>query len=69
MTKLYRATVYVVDYPEMGEEMIVEEITRSHHISINLGDLDTAEIGEWHDDHPLNEYGCDYESYFSKEDK
>ena len=64
--KAYRIVTYVVDLEEIGAESVVYEVTRSRHISIQAGAIDEIDIGEWDDDHPLNFYDTDTESYFQE---
>ncbi len=49
--KAYKIELLVVDYDELGEEeirQIVEDIGQVKKIT-------TSEIGEWSDEHPLNQ--------------
>lgn len=64
--KAYRIVTYVVDMQNWGPGVILEELQRSRHISVDVGAIDEIDIGEWDDDHPLNSYETDTEAYFQE---
>lgn len=64
--KAYRIVTYVVDMQNWGLGVILEELQRSRHISVDVGAIDEIDIGEWDDDHPLNSYDTDTEAYFQE---
>lgn len=65
--KAYRIVTYVYDLNYgMDRNAILDELTRSRYLSIQLGAIDEIDIGEWDDDHPLNSYETDTEAYFQE---
>lgn len=66
MAKAYKITVLVVDLEGTGKEEIRHLIENNRYIYPCVKEIQEADIGEWHDDHPLNKRGCDYEKYFDK---
>jgi len=48
----------IIDHDEIGADEIKDVIENVHYpnhcISPDVVSIKTAEIGEWHDDHPLN---------------
>lgn len=65
MTNAYKVVVTVVDYNGLGEKIVLGEIEHSRHVSINIEDVQVVDVGEWHDDHPLNKIGCDTLAWFN----
>lgn len=66
--KAYRVTLVILDTDELGGEGIKEEILSAHYandcISPHVVRVEEADIGEWTDDHPLNQRGSDKEAPF-----
>jgi len=56
--KAHRITILIVDHDGVGEEdarMLIENARYPNHcLSPHVLSFETAEIGEWDDDHPLN---------------
>jgi hypothetical protein len=56
--KAYRVEVLIIDLDGLGEELIktVLESTRypNHCLSPEVKSIECKDIGEWHDEHPLN---------------
>lgn len=56
--KVYKVILMVVDRDGLGEKGIVEEIQCVNYpndcMSPHVFDIDSREIGEFDDDHPLN---------------
>ena len=72
MAKLFKISAYVVDYNDDFDKSNIEEYliyeTQKH---FNLEHLRVAEVdlGEWHDEHPLNYIDCpkaEFEKYFKE---
>lgn len=63
--KAYKITGYILDFENNGAEELKTILHNVKHVSISNLKLQEAEIGEWHDDHPLNKYGVDYEPFFN----
>jgi len=56
--KVYKIEVMVVDLDQIGEQEIkdVIEHTRypNHCIAPKVKNIESRDIGQWHDDHPMN---------------
>lgn len=56
--KAYKLEVLIIDHDEVGEAEMRELIENgrypNHCLSPHIMAIKAAEIGEWHDDHPLN---------------
>lgn len=62
--KVHKLTICIIDHDDVGEEEIrdIIENTRypNHCISPDIKKFETRDIGEWDDDHPLNQRAtCD----------
>lgn len=71
MAKLFKLTTYIVDYRDNFDESNLEDyiMWRLDDVSVDHIHLTSADIGEWHDDHPLNYMDCpevEYEKYFKE---
>ena len=71
MAKIYKVTGYVVDFrDEYDEDYIQLLIEQSSDLFTRHFHVDSADIGEWYDEHPLNYCNSDIsecEKYFSEE--
>lgn len=56
--QVHKITLYVVDFDRVGGTGAAEAIETARYpnrcISPNVLSIETREIGEWSDDHPLN---------------
>lgn len=52
--KVYKIEIMVVDMDQIGEEEIIGVIESTKYIHPEVKAIDSRDIGEWHDDHPLN---------------
>jgi len=56
--KAYKIEILVIDFDEVGKEGIVREIHNARYpndcITPDVKNIIEKDIGEWHDDHPLN---------------
>ena len=56
--KVYKVETMVIDFDEIGEQEIKDVIENTsypnHCISPEVKKIEWRDIGEWHDDHPLN---------------
>lgn len=72
MAKLFKLTAYLVDPNDTFDESNLEDylIWRlQDELDIDHIHLASADIGQWHDDHPINNYNCpeaEYERYFKE---
>lgn len=66
MAKLRKVTLYILDSndPLTDEDIRWQLSTIKHLPFVNVGEIESADIGEWHDDHELNKRGADHEKYF-----
>ena len=56
--KVYKLEVIVIDFDEIGETCIKKTLENTHYpnhcISPEVRSIEERDIGEWHDEHPLN---------------
>ena len=52
--KVMKLVVMVIDFEEMGEDEIIREIERCRYSMPKVFSIESRDIGEWHDEHPLN---------------
>jgi hypothetical protein len=65
--KCYKAVVYILDFEGHPAGDIIYELEKNKHINAHVDEFQVAFIGEWDDNHPLNQRGCDYEIYAFKD--
>lgn len=67
--KVHRVVLYVIDFDQLGADGVkdVIESTRfaNRCISPKIGEIQTRDIGEWSDEHPLNKRSTLDESLFA----
>lgn len=55
----HKVTLLIIDMDELGAEEIKEVIENTHYanrcIAPTVHSIETVEIGEWDDNHPLNQ--------------
>lgn len=58
--EVHKVVVLIIDHDEIGSEevkAVIENVRYPNRcISPEVSKIETAEIGEWRDDHPLNSY-------------
>lgn len=63
--KAYLLTILIIDHDELGSEGIKEVIENTSYandcICPSIQEIKEADIGEWHDEHPLNTEGRELE--------
>lgn len=67
--KAYKIEVYVLDFEEYDAEFYAELIVNNKYIpctSVRI--VREIDIGEWDDDHPLNNMETDVEQYFNEKE-
>lgn len=56
--KIHRVVLFVIDFDGLGAEGVRAEVARVRYpndcVSPKVMSVETWDIGEWHDDHPLN---------------
>jgi hypothetical protein len=52
--KAYKVEVLVLGFEDMPEDDIVYFIENTRHLYPKIMSIQSKEIGEWNDDHPLN---------------
>jgi len=66
--KAHILTVMVIDFDELGEEDVKSALENTKYpnwcIYPRVVRCRTEDIGEWSDDHPLNQSGTDVKEYF-----
>ena len=59
--KAYRIEILVIDFDELGLDGVRREIENARYpnrcISTDVQAVEEADIGDWSDDHPLNNSG------------
>lgn len=59
--KVFKVVLMVLDFDEVGSEGIKDLIEGARYpnraISPRVIDLEARDIGDWYDDHPLNQKG------------
>jgi hypothetical protein len=65
-TKMHRVVLYVKDLNDTNSPEGLKDTFEGQKYPefVTVGDIQTVDIGEWHDNHPLNKIGSDHESYF-----
>ncbi len=69
MARIYKISGYIVDVHEELNERELQWMLENNDITIKHFKADEADIGEWHDDHPLNYCKSDIsecEKYFKE---
>lgn len=63
--KVHMVTLTIIDLDDIGADEIHDVIENVHYpnhcISPDVVGIKTADVGEWHDDHPLNFRGANAE--------
>ncbi len=64
--KAYKLEILIIDLDKVGKDEIVSILENTKYpnwcISPDVKSIEEADIGEWHDDHPLNKKAsCDEE--------
>lgn len=63
--KAYRIVTYVTDHEDIGIDEILY-LMDNKHLYLMTGAISEIDIGEWDDDHPLNQMDTDVEKYFEE---
>lgn len=69
MAKIYKISGYIVDVNDEWNEDELRWLLENNDVTIKHFNANVADIGEWHDNHPLNYYKCDVsecEKYFKE---
>ena len=68
MTDLHKITVYAIGLIGRGLDDIKHGLDDfNDDVLSHVGDITTVDIGEFCDEHPLNQGGCNYEAWFEPE--
>jgi len=57
--KVYIITGILLDFEGYGPEEVRQVIENDSAYCLNVEKVEEFEIGDWHDDHPLNQKGTD----------
>jgi len=67
--KIYKIEVMVIDFDQIGEEDIKRAIENARYpnrcISPQVKKIEVRDIGEWHDEHPMNKT-CQSEAEYQR---
>jgi hypothetical protein len=73
--KAYKVTLLIIDHDKLGKEAIVNEIENVRYpnrcLSPRVMSIQSREIGEWHDNNPLNlthNYKSEFDKLFSNKE-
>lgn len=75
MAKLFKITTYIVDANDEFDADSMEDCLiycTQNDLSLQHTKVQSADIGEWEDDHPLNYIDCpkaEFEKYFKENNK
>ncbi len=61
--KAYKIEVLVIDFESAGEQDIRQSIENCKYISAHCMNAKQADIGQWSDDHPLNQRDKMHQAY------
>jgi hypothetical protein len=61
--KAYKLEVLVIDFENIGDAEIVNLLEDLDYIYPSVKDVKCVDIGDWHDDHPLNKKNTYDEEY------
>lgn len=53
--KVHRLEVLVVNSEDFPEDNVIYEVENSRWVSIEVKKIETREVKDWDDDHPLNQ--------------
>jgi len=62
---VYKAVLCIVDHEDMPEESVINLLENVRYLYPNIISLESREIEEWDDEHPLNKKGT-YEKTFEE---
>ena len=64
--KMHRVVLYVKDIHDESNRVSLKRDFENGHCPefVHVDEIDTVDIGEWHDGHPLNKIGADHKGYF-----
>ena len=66
MAKLFKISAYIVDAMDEYDKFKLEDLLTyctQNDLSLNHLKINSADVGEWDDDHPLNYCNCDIKTY------
>lgn len=67
--KAYKYTILIIDYENIGKDDISSCLKNTNYINPEIIDIQEADIGEWSDEHPLNNtqlYKAEFNRLFNK---
>lgn len=70
--KAYRVELLIVDFENLGKSEIEEILQNTKYVYPQVIDIQSADIGEWSDDHPLNSHdtlATEYQRLFNNLNK
>lgn len=66
--KMYKVVSYVIDFENIGPDAIEHGFNHMKYFYPHVEEINSVDIGEWSDDHPLNKLGADWDSYFKQDE-
>ena len=69
--KVYKVTLLVIDHDKMGAKGIKENLENEEYTNPTVMDIESVDIGEWDDSHPLNSVRgmkAEFNKLFNKKD-
>jgi hypothetical protein len=60
---MHKLEVYVIDFEDYGPDEAVAAIEGNDDVHAHVKLVETADIGEWHDNHHLNFSSADVEDF------
>lgn len=61
--KAYKVGLLIIDNENIGEDEIRDRLENCRYVYPSVMNIQSAEIGEFHDDHPLNKKDTFEEEY------
>ena len=61
--KMYKVELYILDFEDSGAQDYVATIAQELNTITKVGEIKTADIGEFNDDHELNFIKTDIETF------
>jgi hypothetical protein len=61
--KFHKLEVYVLDFENGGIKNLIKLLEQNPHFNMEVKAYQTVDIGEWYDDHELNQLDTTLEQY------
>ena len=67
--KAYKIEILVLDFEDYGSEEYVIELEQNRHLNAKVLKRSSIDIGEWDDDHPLNQNSVEANKWLKDNEK